>query len=169
MFLLIALRFYWLCFSPSSSSVLYMSIPCASSLSCIQLFATPWTVAHLAPLSMGILRARILEDCHALLQRIFPIQGSNPGLLHCRQILYHLSHQGSPSIPSEGEWFFFISPIAPGKYLICRRYFTSLCSIEHSKHTCFSHLVMSKLPLVLDNCLLAVYLPATNQDSDLPS
>jgi len=27
---------------------------------------------------------------------IFPTQGSNPGLLHCRQILYHLSHLGSP-------------------------------------------------------------------------
>ena len=27
------------------------------------------------------------------LQEIFPIQGSNPGLLHCRQILHHLSHQ----------------------------------------------------------------------------
>ena len=36
--------------------------------------------------------------CHFLLQGIFPIQGSNPGLLHCRQILYHLSHQGSPYI-----------------------------------------------------------------------
>ena len=36
--------------------------------------------------------------CHALLQGIFPIQGSNPGFLHCRQILYHLSHQGSPRI-----------------------------------------------------------------------
>ena len=31
----------------------------------------------------------------ALLQGIFPTQGSNPGLPHCRQILYHLSHQGS--------------------------------------------------------------------------
>ena len=30
--------------------------------------------------------------CHFLLQGIFPIQGSNLGLLHCRQILYHLSH-----------------------------------------------------------------------------
>ena len=36
--------------------------------------------------------------CHALLQGIFPTQGSNPGLLHCRQILYHLSHQVSPWI-----------------------------------------------------------------------
>ena len=33
--------------------------------------------------------------CHALLQGIFPTQGSNPGLPHCRQILYRLSHQGS--------------------------------------------------------------------------
>ena len=39
--------------------------------------------------------------CHALLQEIFPTQGSNPGLLHCRQILYYLSHQGSPRIV---EW-----------------------------------------------------------------
>ena len=34
--------------------------------------------------------------CLALLQGIFPTQGSNPGLPHCRRILYHLSHQGSP-------------------------------------------------------------------------
>ena len=34
----------------------------------------------------------------SLLQGIFPTQGSNPGLLHCRQILYQLSHQGSPRI-----------------------------------------------------------------------
>ena len=34
--------------------------------------------------------------CHVLLQGIFPTQGSNPCLLHCRQILYLLSHQGSP-------------------------------------------------------------------------
>ena len=35
--------------------------------------------------------------CHALLQGFFLTQGSNPGLLHCRQILYHLSHQENPS------------------------------------------------------------------------
>ena len=38
------------------------------------------------------------EGCHALLQGIFPVQGLNPHLPHCRQILYHLSHQGSPSM-----------------------------------------------------------------------
>ena len=32
----------------------------------------------------------------SLLQGIFPAQGSNPGLLHCRRILYQLSHKGSP-------------------------------------------------------------------------
>ena len=32
----------------------------------------------------------------SLLQRIFPTQGLNPGLLHCREILYRLSHKGSP-------------------------------------------------------------------------
>ena len=34
----------------------------------------------------------------SLLQAIFSTQGSNPGLLHCRQILYQLSHKGSPRI-----------------------------------------------------------------------
>ena len=34
----------------------------------------------------------------SLLQGIFPTQGSNPGLLHCRWNLYQLSHKGSPRI-----------------------------------------------------------------------
>ena len=34
--------------------------------------------------------------CRSLLQGIVPTQGSNLGLSHCRQILHHLSHQGSP-------------------------------------------------------------------------
>ena len=34
-------------------------------------------------------------DYHALLQGIFPTQESTPGLPHCRQILYHLTYQGS--------------------------------------------------------------------------
>ena len=46
----------------------------------------------------GILQARILEWV-AVLQGVFWTQGSNLGLLHCRQILYCLSHQGSPRIP----------------------------------------------------------------------
>ena len=44
----------------------------------------------------GILQARILEWVATVLQGIFLTQGSNPGLLHCTQILYYLNHQGSP-------------------------------------------------------------------------
>ena len=37
-------------------------------------------------------------DCHVLLQGIYPTDGLNPGLPHCRWILYQLSYQGSPHI-----------------------------------------------------------------------
>ena len=36
--------------------------------------------------------------CYFLLQGIFLTQGSNPGLPHCRQMLYHLGHQQSPFV-----------------------------------------------------------------------
>ena len=49
--------------------------------------------------------------CLSLLQGIFPTQGSNPGLLHCRQILYQLSHQGSPRIL---EWLAY--PFSRGSW-----------------------------------------------------
>ena len=40
--------------------------------------------------------------CHFLLWGIFPTQGSNLGLLHCRRLLYHLSHQVGPKCQAEG-------------------------------------------------------------------
>ena len=47
----------------------------------------------------GILQARILEWVAFPFSRgIFPTQESNPGLLHCRRILYQLNHKGSPRI-----------------------------------------------------------------------
>ena len=49
----------------------------------------PW---HFPGQSTGVGR-------HFLLQGIFLTQGANPGLLHCRQLLYHLSHQGSGDLP----------------------------------------------------------------------
>ena len=58
------------------------------SLSCVWLSVTPWNslgqntgVGSLSPL-----------------QGIFRTQGLNPGLPHCRKILYQLSHKGSPRI-----------------------------------------------------------------------
>ena len=72
--------------------------------------ACAWTLIHVClcdPKDCSPLGSSIHEDslgkntgvgCHALLQGIFPTQGLNPGLPHCRQILYCLSHQGSPKI-----------------------------------------------------------------------
>ena len=97
-----------------------------SRLSHVQLFATSWTVARQAPLSMGFSSKNTGVGCHALLQRIFPTQGSNPGLQHCRLILYHEApgilqirsyiQQESPTelctlcfmfpFPSKVQWFF---------------------------------------------------------------
>ena len=64
----------------------------ACMLSCfshVWLFATPWAVAGQAPPTMGFSRQEYWSGLHALLQRIFPTQGSNVHLLHCRRILYH--------------------------------------------------------------------------------
>ena len=44
--------------------------------------------------------------CHFLLQEIFPTQGLNLGLLHCRQLLYHLSHQNLKAV-----WFVAMATI----------------------------------------------------------
>ena len=55
---------------------------------------------HQAPPSMGFSR----QECWSVLPfpspGNFPTQGSNPGLPHCRQMLYHLSQQGSPQFNS---------------------------------------------------------------------
>ena len=56
------------------------------SLSRVQLFATPWTVTHQAPPSMGFSRQQYWSGL-PFLQGIFQTQGLNPGLPHCRQTL----------------------------------------------------------------------------------
>ena len=43
--------------------------------------------------------------CHFLLQGIFPTQGPNPGLPHCPQILYQLSHKRSPRKAEGNDYF----------------------------------------------------------------
>ena len=74
------------------------------SLSHVQLYATPWTVTYQAPPSMGFPRQEYRVGCHSFLQVIFPTQGLNPDLPHCRQILYCLSHQGSP-----GDYYMIVN------------------------------------------------------------
>ena len=75
----------------------------------------------------------------SLLQGIFPSQGSNPGLPHCRRILYQLSHKGSPRIL---EWVAY--PFSRGSSqsrdwtggsCIAGRFFTSW-AIRDPKYVC---------------------------------
>ena len=66
-------------------------------LSHIRLFVTLWNVVCQAPLSMEFSRKSTGVSSHSLLQGIFSTQGSNSGLPYCEQVLYRLSHQGSPS------------------------------------------------------------------------
>ena len=65
----------------------------------------------------------------SLIQGIFPTHGSNPGPPHCRQILYHLSHKGSPKI-LEGVAYPFASDSSQprnwiGNSCIAGRFFTN--------------------------------------------
>ena len=53
------------------------------------LFATPGTVAHQTPLSVGFPGKSTGVGCHFLLQGLFLTQGSNSHFVHCRQTLYH--------------------------------------------------------------------------------
>ena len=72
---------------------------CASAQSCTVLCnPMDYTVR-------GILQARILKWVAFLFQGIFATQGLNPGLPHCRWILYQLSHRGSPQML---EWVAYI-------------------------------------------------------------
>ena len=55
----------------------------------------PWTVACQAPLSMGFSRQEHWRGLPCPPPGDLPPQESNPSLSHCRQILYHLTYQGS--------------------------------------------------------------------------
>ena len=70
----------------------------AQLLSYVRLFATPWTATHHVPLSMGFSRQEYCSGLPFPPLGIFPTQGSNPGLLRCRWVLYRLSQQGGPSV-----------------------------------------------------------------------
>ena len=63
------------------------------SLSRVWLFVTPWTITYQAPPSMGFSRQEYWSGLPFPSPGIFPTQRSNPGLPHCRQTLYRLSHQ----------------------------------------------------------------------------
>ena len=60
----------------------------------VRIFVIPWTVACQTLWNSTDKNTEV--GCHDLLQGIFLTHRSNLGLLHCRQILYCLNHQGSP-------------------------------------------------------------------------
>ena len=75
----------------------YMCV-CSVAESCLDSFATPWTVVHQAPLSMEFPSQEYWSGCHFLLQAIFPTQGLNLCLLcllHWQGGSLPLSHWGS--------------------------------------------------------------------------
>ena len=93
----------WICSQVRQKSELSEDPTCSwdvevKLLSCVQLFETAWTIAYQGPLPMGFSRQDTRMGCHFLLQGIFLTQGSNPGLPHCGQTLYDLSHQGMETI-----------------------------------------------------------------------
>ena len=78
-------------------------------------------------------------SCHALFKGIFPTQGSIPGLLHCRQILYQLSYQRSPilTVYIDGWCYYF--------YLLTFLIVSYMIDLPSLLHVCFqfSRSVMS--------------------------
>ena len=83
-------------------------------LSCVWLFVTPWTVAYQAPPSLGFSRQEHWSGLPFPSTADLPNSVIEPSLLHCRQMLYHLSHQGRSSVHiyflicSPGNIFFLI-------------------------------------------------------------
>ena len=88
-------------YSPALTSITWLlEKPCNAGISglatksCLTL-GTPWTVTSQAPLSMRFSRQEYWSGLPFPSPGFFPTQGSNLGLLHCRQILYWLSYKGS--------------------------------------------------------------------------
>ena len=88
------------------------NVVCSIAQSCLTLFdpmdcSLPGSSVH-----GGFSRQEHWSGCHALLLGIFPTQGLNPGLLHCRQILYLWATREAQENKwvvypfSRGTWFF---------------------------------------------------------------
>ena len=85
------------------------------SLSHIRLFATPWTVAHQAPPSMEFSRQEYWSGSPFPSPGDLPDQRIEPGLLHCRQMFYCLSHQQQTnSIYAMSQMFMRINALEGG-------------------------------------------------------
>ena len=99
---------------------------CACCRSVVSNFATPWTVARQAPLSMGFPRQEYWSGLPFLLQGIFPTQGLNPCLLYCKQILYCWATGGKlKAVQQDASAVLIISATFQAS-LLAWRYFTAM-------------------------------------------
>ena len=102
----------------------------------------------------------------SLLQRIFPTQGLNPGLPHCRRILYQLRHKGSPRILEWVTYPFFNTSPQPRNQTsiscIACRFFTSWATGEAPFYTWYTCLCNS---LSLSPTLLPTHTVSTSSFS----
>ena len=101
-----------------------------------------------APLSMGLSRQL---NCHFLLQGIFPTQGSSSGLPHCRQTLYHLSHQGSQD-SDKGRLNLQDPETLRNRMCICHlSHWSFKKNFLHAFITVYKHIFIYCLPLSLQS------------------
>ena len=120
-----------------------------SHFSRAQFFVTSWSVARQALLSMGFPGKNTGVGCHFLLQEIFPTQGLNPGLPHCRQTLYHLSHLTITSfLPSLLECSLLYTKTHIHSYTFS---YTYVCIHTHT-HTQTDFIFNIKMPPYCTHC-----------------
>ena len=126
--------------SLSQPTVLLSSEVCSR----VRLFATPQTIQ-----SLKFSRPHTGEGCHSLLQEIFPTQGSNPGLPHCRRILYQLSYKGSPRILEWAAYPFSSRSSQPwngtGVSYIAGRFYTGYQGSQYNSNSLY--LLIPILPI----------------------
>ena len=111
----------------------------------------PWFESHVWLFAMDSPGQNTRVGSHSLLQGIFPNHRSNPGLLHCRQILYQLSHQGGSRILEVGS-LSVLQRIFPTEesnrgLLHCRRILYQLKDIMWG----FSHHMVRHVKIVLQD------------------
>ena len=103
----------------------------------------------------------------ALLQGIFLTQGSNLGLPHCRQILYHLSHQQSPSWGRASEktmlWWFQVDRKDTQPHIYMYPF-----SPKWPFHP-GCHIVLSRVPVLYSGSLLVIHFKYTSVYMSIPN
>ena len=118
-------------------------------LSRVWLFVTPWTVTYQAPRSMGFSRQEYWSGLPFPSPGDLPNPGTEPGLPNCRQTLYCLSHQGSPS-----------------KYSQRPKIRRQLCRRSTGRGKSLSSKTYQERPLLLSKWMIVAWIWATVMDGE---